>query len=95
MSKIKLKDAKLDENFHKVFIKSCRNKTLQQLILIWYNYNYSLEFRKKLKDRHPAKEYAMEDFYYIQAEDIMDLLDVSKRTAEDYKSAIQVMFGLK
>lgn len=99
MSKIKLKDKKVEELFHKQYVGSCRNQSLQNLLLIWFNFVECEAFEQKLRNRRPPSEfpnidgeYKWHPLYYIKAEDIMQILQCSKRTAEDYRAVIRELF---
>ena len=100
--KLSLTDRQVEEHIHKRVFKSIRSKSLQKLLLVWFllldpkdmgHGDLCDLLRKRAKeDGHkPFLRRSLDLASYLKPEDIMIILNCSKRTAIDYIQTIQFL----
>lgn len=88
-----------DEAFNKL-IGPVRSKALQKLLILWYNLLYDVEnspFAKKVYERikaeNPKVAATKENILiHLSADEVAELLNVSRRTARDYIYTLRAIF---
>ena len=87
----------VEEIWHKTFTKSIRNRVLQKLVLLWYNlwlYQDS-ELRQTIERRLMEKglnpRLKANYVYEVKPEEVMKILNCSKRTAVEYIDALKII----
>lgn len=88
--------AKEKKKVYKTLFGSIRNKVLQKLIILWYNACWTPQSKlgKRLRARLRRKEWPISPDRLakeLTLEDVMELLHVSKRTAREYRDALQII----
>lgn len=100
--KLSLTDKQMEEYFHKSVFKSIRCKTFQKLLLIWFllldpkEMGYGTlcdRLRMRAKEDNPKTilTRSLELAFHLKPEDIMEVLNCSKRTAIDYIQTVQYL----
>jgi len=100
--KLSLTDKQAEEHIHKRVFKSIRSKSLQKLLLVWFllldpqhmghgDLCDLLRERAKKDDHKPFLQRSLDLASYLQPEDVMIILNCSKRTAIDYLQTIQYL----
>ena len=100
--KLSLTDKQMEDYFHKRVFKSIRCKTFQKLLLIWFllldpkEMGYGTlcdRLRRRAKENNPKTIFtrSLDLAYHLQPEDIMEILNCSKRTAIDYIQTVQYL----
>lgn len=81
-----------DVEFNKVILGSVRSKVLQKPLIVWWNVFYdihrsavALNAFKRAKEKEPHLAFSLINVAYcLRPEDIMDMIQVSRRTAAEY-----------
>ena len=100
--KLSLTDKLVEEYIHKRIFKSIRSKSLQKLLLVWFllldpkhrghgDLCEMLRKRAKEDDHKPFLRRSLDLASYLKPEDVMIILNCSKRTAIDYIQTIQYL----
>jgi hypothetical protein len=100
--RLSLTDKLVEEYIHKHVFKSIRSKSLQKLLLVWFllldpkdmghgDLCDLLRKRAKGDDHKPFLRRSLDLASYLKSEDVMIILNCSKRTAIDYIQTIQYL----
>ena len=102
--KLSLTDKQVEEYIHKRVFKSIRSKSLQKLLLVWFllldpkhmghgDLCDLLGKRAEEDDHKPFLRRSLDLASYLRSEDVMMILNCSKRTAIDYIQTIQYLIA--
>lgn len=88
-----------DEAFNRL-IGPVRSKTLQKLLIFWYNVLYDMEsspiarrIYEKIRSKNPRAAFTKENILiHIEVDDVAEMLNVSRRAARDYIYTLRAMF---
>lgn len=94
--KMSITPSETEEFIHKHVFRSIRTKSLQKLVLIWHNLNYSRNcpLRQEIVKRLREKELpsCLENIVWeLKPKDVMQVIPCSKRTALDYIYALRYL----
>lgn len=87
--------------FNKVILGSVRSKVLQKLLIVWWNVFYdihrsavALNAFKRAEEKQPHLFFnAGNVAFCLRPEDIMDMIQVSRRTAAEYIQVFRQIYS--